>query len=61
VIGVDAGRLAAGAAGRNDGFRLAGPVRMVHHAAQRWYTDDALALSRATLDELADLEATLGS
>ena len=52
VVGVDAGRVAAGAAGRNGGFLLAGPQEPLHRAIELWGEDAAVALYRATLDEL---------
>jgi glycine/D-amino acid oxidase-like deaminating enzyme len=36
VVGVDAGRVAAGAAGRNAGFLLGGPAIALHRAIERW-------------------------
>ena len=38
VVGLDAGRVAAGAAGRNGGFLLGGPAIGVHKAAAGWGT-----------------------
>ena len=35
VVGVDAGRVAAGAAGRNGGFLLGGPAPYLHDAIAR--------------------------
>jgi glycine/D-amino acid oxidase-like deaminating enzyme len=60
VVGVDAGRVAAGAAGRNGGFLLGGPAIAVHHAAAGWGLDSALALYRETLDEIGALADLLG-
>jgi len=60
VVGLDAGRVAAGAAGRNGGFLLAGPAIAVHQAATGWGLDTALALYRQTLDEIAALQELLG-
>jgi len=36
ALGVDAGRVAGGAAGRNGGFLLAGPAKFHHIARQHW-------------------------
>jgi gamma-glutamylputrescine oxidase len=59
VIGVDAGRVAAGAAGRNGGFLIGGPELAFHHALERW-GDAAVELYRATLAELDRLVELLG-
>jgi glycine/D-amino acid oxidase-like deaminating enzyme len=61
VIGLDAGRVAAGAAGRNGGFLLGGAAPFLHTAIERWGTDAAVSLYRATLVELDRLGAELGS
>ncbi len=60
VVGLDAGRVAAGAAGRNGGFLLGGPAIAVHQAADGWGLDTALALYRETLDEITALADLLG-
>ncbi|MCV7192782.1 NAD(P)/FAD-dependent oxidoreductase [Mycolicibacterium brumae] len=60
VIGVDAGRVAAGAAGRNGGFLAAGPAPGLHLAIRRW-GNVAVDLYRETLAEIDRLEAQLGS
>ncbi|HEX2904759.1 MAG TPA: FAD-binding oxidoreductase [Jatrophihabitans sp.] len=60
VVGIDAGRVAAGAAGRNGGFLLAGPAIAVHQAAAGWGLDTALALYRQTLAEIDALTGLLG-
>jgi glycine/D-amino acid oxidase-like deaminating enzyme len=52
VVGVDAGRVGAGAAGRNGGFLLAGPEEPLHTSMELWGSDVALGLYRATLSEL---------
>jgi glycine/D-amino acid oxidase-like deaminating enzyme len=52
VVGVDAGRVGAGAAGRNGGFLLGGGALAFHEAVRRWDEDIAVALYRATLAEL---------
>ena len=59
VVGVDAGRVAAGAAGRNGGFLIGGPELALHHAIDRW-GDAAVELYRATLAELDRLADQLG-
>lgn len=59
VIGVDAGRVAAGAAGRNGGFLLGGPAIALHHAIERWGSA-AVDLYRETLAELERLHDLLG-
>lgn len=58
VVGVDAGRVAAGAAGRNGGFLLGGPAPFLHDAIARW-GNSAVALYRETLAELDRLDAML--
>lgn len=60
VVGLDAGRVAAGAAGRNGGFLLGGPAIAVHQAAAGWGLDTALDLYRQTLDEIVALQQLLG-
>jgi glycine/D-amino acid oxidase-like deaminating enzyme len=52
VIGVDAGQVGAGAAGRNGGFLLAGLAQFHHQAIQRFGRDRAVALYELTLLEL---------
>jgi gamma-glutamylputrescine oxidase len=60
VIGVDAGRVGAGAAGRNGGFLLGGGAPAFHEAVRRWGEDLAIELYRATLAELDRLADDLG-
>ncbi len=60
VVGLDAGRVAAGAAGRNGGFLLGGPAIGVHKAASGWGLQAALALYHQTLQELQELAELLG-
>ncbi len=60
VVGVDAGRVAAGAAGRNGGFLIAGPEPPLHDAVAKW-GESAVDLYRATLAEIDRLEALLGA
>jgi glycine/D-amino acid oxidase-like deaminating enzyme len=59
VVGVDAGRVGAGAAGRNGGFLLAGPSAFLHRAIQTW-GQSAIDLYRDTLAELNRLSELLG-
>lgn len=60
VVGLDAGRVGAGAAGRNGGFLLAGPAMFLHDAIRAWGAEAAVGLYRQTLAELDRLEAALG-
>ena len=60
VVGVDAGRVAAGAAGRNGGFLLGGGAPSFADACRSWGTDLAVRLYRETLAELDRLAAQLG-
>lgn len=60
VVGIDAGRTAAGAAGRNGGFLLGGPASFLHSAIESW-GEVAVELYRKTLEEIDSLEAKLGS
>jgi gamma-glutamylputrescine oxidase len=55
VVAVDAGRVAAGAAGRNGGFLLGGPDAYLHSAIDAWGEDAAVWLYRRTLEELGHL------
>lgn len=58
VVGLDAGRVAAGAAGRNGGFLLGGPALFLHDAIAAW-GPSAVELYRETLAEIDTLAATL--
>jgi glycine/D-amino acid oxidase-like deaminating enzyme len=60
VVGVDAGRVAAAAAGRNGGFLVGGPEEPLHIAIDLWGEQTAVQLYRDTLDELDLLAALLG-
>ena len=60
VVGVDAGRVAAGAAGRNGGFLLGGPALFLHEAIARWGASAGM-LYRETLAELDRLADRLGA
>jgi len=52
VVGIDAGRVGGGAAGRNGGFFLAGIAAFHHHAADRLGRELATTLYRLTLAEM---------
>ncbi|WP_411279492.1 NAD(P)/FAD-dependent oxidoreductase [Gemmatimonas sp.] len=52
VVGLDAADVAAGAAGRNGGFLLAGAYDFYHDAVRKHGRDRALAIYRATLVEM---------
>jgi glycine/D-amino acid oxidase-like deaminating enzyme len=56
VAGVEAGRVAGGAAGRNGGFLLAGLAPFYHEAVRRYGRETARALYQLTLDELDRIE-----
>ena len=60
VVGLDAGPVGGGAAGRNGGFLLAGCARFHHDAVAPGARERAVALYRATLDEIDRLAAELG-
>ena len=60
VVGIDAGPVAAGAAGRNGGFLLAGAARFYHDAVAAWGRERAAALYAETLAEIDRLAAELG-
>jgi glycine/D-amino acid oxidase-like deaminating enzyme len=60
VVGVDGGRVAGGAAGRNGGFLLGGPAAFLHDAIARWGEDEAVTLYRQTLAEIQRLVDSLG-
>jgi gamma-glutamylputrescine oxidase len=59
VVGLDAGRVGAGAAGRNGGFLLAGPAAFLHRSVARWGTS-SIDLYLATLREIDRLGELLG-
>jgi gamma-glutamylputrescine oxidase len=58
VIGIDADRIAAGAAGRNGGLLLAGIADFHHSARKDLGIQRAAALYKHTLDEMDRIEAT---
>ena len=60
VVGLDAGRVGAGAAGRNGGFLLGGAARFHHDAVARFGRDAVAELHRLTLGELDRLEERVG-
>jgi gamma-glutamylputrescine oxidase len=60
VVGVDAGRVAGAAAGRNGGFLLGGAAVALHLAIDQFGEDDAAWLYRETLAELDRLAERLG-
>jgi glycine/D-amino acid oxidase-like deaminating enzyme len=57
VVGVDAGAVAGGAAGRNGGFLLAGSYHYYHDAVAEYGRERALAIFRATLAEIERITA----
>jgi len=48
IVGIDAAGVAAGAAGRNGGFLLAGPAHFHHRAREAWGADTARAFTALT-------------
>ena len=58
VIGIDADRIAAGAAGRNGGLLLAGIADFHHNVRKDLGITRAMALYQHTLDEMDRIEAT---
>jgi glycine/D-amino acid oxidase-like deaminating enzyme len=58
VVGIDAGRVAGGAAGRNGGFLLAGLAWPHHRMVAALGRDRAAALHRLTLDEIGRIRST---
>jgi gamma-glutamylputrescine oxidase len=60
VVGIDAGPVAGGAAGRNGGFLLAGTALFHHAAVEQWGRERAVGIYAETLAELDRLEAELG-
>lgn len=57
VVGIDAGTVAGGAAGRNGGFLLAGLAAFHHHAVLELGRERAARLYRHTLDQLDRIAA----
>ncbi len=58
VIGIDADRIAAGAAGRNGGLLLAGIADFHHNVRKDFGVERAKALYQHTLNEMDRIEAT---
>jgi gamma-glutamylputrescine oxidase len=57
VVGIEAGTVAAGAAGRNGGMLLAGTARFYHDAVAAYGRDRALHIYRLTLEQLDRMQA----
>jgi gamma-glutamylputrescine oxidase len=57
VVGIDAGPVAGGAAGRNGGFLLAGTYHFYHDAVEKLGREWASSLYRLTLDEVDRIAA----
>ncbi|MDB4884261.1 MAG: dependent oxidoreductase [Gemmatimonadetes bacterium] len=57
AVGLDAGTVGGGAAGRNGGFLLAGLAAFHHDAVARYGRDRAAALYRLTIEELERIVA----
>lgn len=57
VIGIDAGMVGGGAAGRNGGFLLAGLSDFYHHATAKLGRERTQRLYRRTLDEMQRIAA----
>lgn len=60
VVGIDAGRVGAGAAGRNGGFLLGGPAAFLHRAIGLWGAETAVQMYRETIAELDRMSAAHG-
>ncbi len=61
VVGIDAGPIAGGAAGRNGGFLLAGGALFHHTAVAAWGEERAVGIYEESLAELDRLERELGT
>jgi glycine/D-amino acid oxidase-like deaminating enzyme len=61
VVGIDAGPIAGGAAGRNGGFVLAGGALFHHAAVEAWGEERAVGIYEESLAELDRLEQELGA
>ncbi|AWR86422.1 NAD(P)/FAD-dependent oxidoreductase [Meiothermus taiwanensis] len=57
VVGLDAGPVAGGAAGRNGGFLLAGLAKFYHQSVAEHGRDFARRVYQATLDQIARMKA----
>ena len=60
VVGIDAGPVGGGAAGRNGGFLLAGGALFHHAAVAAWGEERAVGIYAASLAEIDRLAAELG-
>jgi len=60
VVGIDAGPVGGGAAGRNGGFLLAGGALFHHAAVDAWGEERAVGIYEESLTELDRLAAELG-
>jgi glycine/D-amino acid oxidase-like deaminating enzyme len=60
VVGIDAGPIAGGAAGRNGGFLLAGGALFHHAAVEAWGEERAVGIYKESLTELDRLAGELG-
>jgi len=60
VVGLDAGPVGGGAAGRNGGFLLAGGALFHHAAVQAWGHERAVGIYEESLAEIDRLAAELG-
>jgi gamma-glutamylputrescine oxidase len=60
VVGIDAGPIAGGAAGRNGGFLLAGGALFHHAAVEAWGEERAVGIYEESLAELDRLAEELG-
>jgi gamma-glutamylputrescine oxidase len=61
VVGIDASSVAAGAAGRNGGFLLAGLAGFFHRCVDQLGGELAAGLYQRTIEELARMEAEHGA
>jgi len=60
VVGIDAGPIAGGAAGRNGGFLLAGGALFHHAAVEAWGEERAVGIYEESLAEIDRLTEELG-
>jgi gamma-glutamylputrescine oxidase len=56
VVGIDAGAVASGAAGRNGGFLLGGAAHFHHDAVRLYGRDRAVQIYRSTLEQMRRME-----
>ncbi|HEU4742702.1 MAG TPA: FAD-binding oxidoreductase [Meiothermus sp.] len=52
VVGIDAGSIAGGAAGRNGGFLLAGVAKFYHETVRQFGRESARSVYQATLEQI---------